>query len=94
VLELKFGALEARFGVALPPQSTEHGSAPTLAEKVPEKTIQAQQQAEALSHEEQEIRLREDQIAELLLTDPLKAEELMENGELMPTGDADGEDTE
>ena len=89
VTRLTFGGLNVSF-VTLPKMEHESVSAETIAEEVLGNTIQAQQQAENLSHEEQGILLREDQIAELLISDPAKAEEMMMYGELEPEGEDDG----
>lgn len=64
------------------------GASPTPEAQVPGQTIQAQQKLEEDSHEEQGIQTREQQIAELMITDPLLAEELMERGELEPIGES------
>lgn len=96
VISFKHGPLEVTFtGFSpakelTPMQAHIFGPAPTPAGKVPEQTIQAQQRAEIASHEEQEIELRERQIAELAITDPLEAERLMELGETEPMGDENG----
>lgn len=90
VATLKCGPLEVSFiHVVKPPPLDPHitGPAPTPAGEVPEQIIQAQQQVEKTSHIEQEIQTRERQVAELMVTDPLLAEQLMEEGELEPAGE-------
>ena len=91
----RMGHLEVYFGVPFlpPPPDGEpyHGVAPTPAAQVPVETIRAQQSAEeAISLEEQEIEAKERRIAELLLTDPLQAEEMMRDGDLEASGEPDG----
>lgn len=90
VSSFKLGALEIVFSpastkiepaTALPQESI--GAAPTPAAEVPEETIRAQTKIEESSIEEQGIQTREEQIAELLITDPLKAEEMMMEGDLI-----------
>lgn len=93
VSSLKLGPLEVVFGarsapplheVTVAPAQASHSEvAHTPAAQVPEKTIQAQAKIEADSIEEQGIQTREEQIAELLITDPLKAEEMMMEGDLI-----------
>lgn len=72
VSHIKYGSAEINFS----------GSAPGPAQPAPQKVIEEQShiQKEVLAKEE--LSTREDQIAELLITDPLLAEELMEMGEL------------
>lgn len=97
VSSLKLGVLEVVFGAqSAPPlpvlaQVSKSGAAPTPAAEVPEETIRAQHQVEQDSIEEQGIQTREEQIAELIITDPLKAEEMMMDGDLLePEGSTDG----
>ncbi len=95
VSTLKCGPLEVSFAglnpAAEPLPLSPHisGPAPTPAGQVPEQIIQAQQQAEIASHIEQEIETREMQVAELMVTNPLLAEQLMEQEELEPAGEFD-----
>jgi hypothetical protein len=87
-LDILFGLVEAKF-----PQATHAGAPPTPGAEVPVETIRAKQiEQEKLSHEEQEIEAKERRIAELMLTDPLQAEEMMRDGDLEPAGDSDGLD--
>lgn len=90
VAKLKFGPLLVVFD---PPEWISHTPAPGPATPVqaPENVILEQQNEEKRSLEEEEINLREQQIAELLVSDPLKAEELMEQGDLVELDD-DGND--
>lgn len=98
VSSLKLGDLEVVFGSVTNdtkqpdpfslPQVPQSGASPTPEAQVPGQTIQAQQRLEEDNHEEQGIQAREEQIAELMVTDPLLAEELMERGELEPIGES------
>ncbi len=92
VSRLRVGQMDISFGpeaeILAPAVPTV--SVTTPAEKVPEEIIRAQKRAETASLEEQEITLREQQVAELLISDPLAAEELMAQGELEPSGEQDG----
>lgn len=97
VSSLKFGPLEVVFGghaaegvLRDSAQAPISGVAPTPATEDAGQIIQAQQQAEQASHEEQEILVREQNYAELVITDPLEAERLMEEGDAEPTGEIDG----
>lgn len=99
-MSLKLGLLEVVFGARSAPlpepltQEPQIGAAPTPAAEVLGKTIQAQEQIEQDSIEEQGIQTREEQIAELLITDPLKAEEMMMEGDLLEPGEStDGNGT-
>lgn len=88
VSSLKLGPLEVEFGARSAPPLPDPalqvhiGAVPPPAAQVPEQTIQAQREIEKLSLEEQGIQTREEQVAELLVTDPLLAEDLMMMGEL------------
>lgn len=92
----KMGPVEILFGIlpaTIPYPQVEHsGAPPTPGAEVPQNTIRAQQEVqEVLSLEEQEIETKERRIAELLIEDPLQAEELMRDGDLEATpGDSDG----
>lgn len=88
VTVLKFGQLEVSF---LPHPTIPGDAAPTPAAVVTGKPTQTQIKAENLSIEEQALALREMQIAELRFTDPLLAEELMEDGELVAGDSTDGD---
>jgi hypothetical protein len=91
---IRFHGLEVEFVQLQELLPIVSGPAPTMPEEVREETIRRQKQAEIASHEEQELQVREDQIAELLLSDPLRAEELMMQGELVSTGEDNGGDQE
>lgn len=80
VYSLKCGPLELSFS----PAKELSAPGPTIPASNPEKIIQEQQEEQKKAIEEEELDTREDQIADLLLTDPAKAEELMEQGELEP----------
>lgn len=94
VLKLEMGSIRVIFsgGVArearLPTEQVPQAASPTPEAQVPGQTIQAQQKLEEESHEEQAVLLREQQIAEMIIEDPLRAEELMEQGELEPIGES------
>lgn len=90
VAELKMPGLEASFFVTLGKTHQISGAGPTIPPLDAEQTIQAQERVEKDSHEEQEIAVREEQIAELLITDPLAAEQLLEEGALMEDEGANG----
>lgn len=74
VAELKFGVLELKFGPAL---SKPTAPGPTIPAFRSENVLQEQQ----IEHEKailsEEIRTREEQVAELMISDPLAAEEMM-----------------
>jgi hypothetical protein len=87
-LKVDFYAPDAREARVVSPESLQVpnvGAPTTPVAEVPGKTIQA----EAEFIEEQGIQTREEQIAELLITDPLLAEEMMESGDLIE-GSTDG----
>lgn len=99
VVVLKYGCLEVRFKGPEPSPlvpSTLTAPGPEIPVESPAHVTQAQTQVEKEALEEQEIAARHQQVAELLLEDPLRAEEMMERGELeLPTpGDVkdDGSD--
>ncbi len=86
-LKVVFSSAGAREALPLDLQVPQAAS-PTPEAQVPGQTIQAQQRLEEESHEEQAVLLREQQIAEMIIEDPLRAEELMEDGELEPIGES------
>lgn len=104
VSAFKCGALEVTFsrsfesvepgGEAAPSPQQNSGATPTPVAQVPEEIIQAQQKAEEASHQEQEIVTREQRYAELVITDPLEAERMMEDGDAEPIGENDGEESD
>lgn len=101
VSELKCGPLEVRFSPAesLSPSTASPakllmGAAPNNAGEVPEETIRAQQRAETASLEQQELELKEQQVAEMILSNPLEAEELLMAGELELGGERENGDDE
>lgn len=87
-LELKFDGLHIRFG-------TKAKDNPPLVEPDPltksnsDAEISEKQHAQLTkdSLEDDELRTREDQLAELLITDPLAAEEMLRNEELEDADD-------
>lgn len=92
VAELKFADLHVRFGrpaeqvVVMDPQGNlstypyvPQAPAPRSGKALSEEQHQ-KQNAEAL--EQEELRTRDQQLAEALVTDPLKYEELLQSGEL------------
>lgn len=85
VIELKFGPLEVRFQ----PKAQSHpkkAPGPIIpAHPEPENILQEQREAEKAELLREEIRTKEDEVDELVLTDPLKYEELIESGELSPS---------
>lgn len=88
VYTLKCGPLELTFHK--PPESPKTAPEPTNSVTNPQDIIEVMKKTEQSSLEKEEILTREEQIAELMLTDPAKAEELMEQGELV----ADSEENE
>ena len=94
VISIKMDGLEACFQA---PVHIAHQAVPATdqAEKDLGDTIRAQQNEEVRSIEEQDLKLKEDRLAELMLTDPFEAEKLMQLGELEPIEDGvDGTDEE
>lgn len=95
VHSIKFGNFEMQIGpkanlgattvVVEPPSTPEKSS-------VAEMTAKQHAEQNAKSIEEIEISMREQQIAELLVTDPLAAERLIESGELHDVDDESGDD--
>lgn len=91
---LKYGVLEVWFrparaeGAPSEPGQEQKVSATTPAEEIQGKPTQVQEQVEQESIEEQGILAREMQIAELRISDPLKAEQMMEEGDLIPSGES------
>jgi hypothetical protein len=77
---LKFGDLQLEFG----PKKIPDASTASRTEIPDEKAI-AQLSKEAL--EDQELALRQEQIDNMLVEDPLRAEELIAQGELVPDDD-------
>lgn len=63
----------------------------TMSGSKPEHILQEQQLEENVELIREEIRTREEQLAELQITDPLKYEDLIERGELSESMDADDE---
>ena len=86
VTELKFGDLHVHFGKAAQMETNQVGSHVDMApDPRAAKEIAGNQIKEAKrSLELDEMRVRNEQISELFLTDPLRAEELLRNGELDP----------
>jgi hypothetical protein len=82
----KLGDLEVHLGVK------PSAPGPAILESHPEKIIQEQIKQEKEAIEDEEIRTKESQIEELLITDPFKAEELILQGDLVPGEDDAGND--
>lgn len=89
VSKLEFGPLKLDFQ---PPVHACVNKAPGPAQpdSNPENILREQEQKSKEAIEEEEIRLREEQIAELWLTNPAEAERLMELGELQPEASTEG----
>lgn len=83
--EFSYGPLSFNFGNRLAPQPARNGP------QKPENVIQEQQNIEKETLLTEELRTKDDQIAELMITNPLLAEELMIEGELE---DSDEDDTD
>lgn len=95
VTKLKLGALELEFE---PPAESRHSKTPAPGPALPEispgNVLQEQQQEETKSFEAEELRTRDEQLAELQLTNPAEYERLLELGEISEEaqeepGDAD-----
>lgn len=94
VTELKLGALSVtlgtppRSGAGVSPRENTESATPATEIAEPNHLLQSRE-----SLTQREVDLREDQIAELLLTDPIEAERMISEGELEEDGDTrDGED--
>lgn len=94
VVTLKCGPLELSYAPALnkSPNADSPASEPTNSVSNPENIIQVQINAEKEALEDEEIRTREAQILELGITDPLKYEELLAQGELSEAEELDQDD--
>lgn len=87
---LKLGPLELDFR---PLERVVPTPAPGPATPVPENVIQAQKQEEEQALLAEEIRTKDQQLAELLLTDPAAYEKMLEDQDLVPETDAtEGDD--
>lgn len=84
VSKLQLGPLLVEFG-----QQNQTSAPSPVKLAFPENVIQEQEKESKNALEAEEINLREQQIAELQLTDPLKFEEMLESGQLEPGGDQD-----
>lgn len=82
VSELRLGELHVRFGSHTEPTQDAASLHPAKATAEPN-----HDQINQETLERDELLLREAQIEELLITDPLRAEELMNQGELKDYGD-------
>lgn len=91
VRELKFAELAVSFGPA-PLVAHFPAPGPEISGQNPENVIQVQTQEEEKTQEEQGLSLRQRQIAELMITDPYHAEQLMQSGELIPPGPGEMDD--
>lgn len=78
VAELEFGALYVTF-VPRPDKVEVFSTIPTLSAR---EIAETQAKLAKKSLELDEMRLRDEQLGELVITDPLKYEELLRNGEL------------
>lgn len=92
VSQLKLGPLEVAFGGPIKSLAEILPPGAAQPETSPENVIQAQHTEERIAHEEQEAATREQQVAELLITDPYLAEQLAEKGELKLPEAGDVED--
>ncbi len=91
VVKLQFGPLLLEFEPAANKRNPTSAPGPAKPEAT-EEVIRAQTTIENNALESEELRTREDQIAELWITDPLKAEEMLANGELDPSDEGESED--
>lgn len=83
--EFVYGPLSFNFGTKKDTQPARNGA------QLPENVIQEQQKIEETTLLSEELRTKEEQIAELLITDPLYAEELIVSGELDQVSEEDEE---
>lgn len=83
VAKLQFGALLVEFNPEAGSRPSHQAPGPAKPE-ASEEVIREQKTAEEAALTEEEIVTREEQIAELWLTDPLRAEEMLESGDLQP----------
>jgi hypothetical protein len=83
VAKLKFGDLEVEFAPKCEPPAPKPDSLPAPAAEI----AAIQEKVEQSSIECDEIALREEQVAEMMLTNPAQAEELLARGELEDDGD-------
>ena len=81
VYELELGPFKARLG-APPVPVLVPGAEPPKSALPPAELVQVQQQVEETSLIDEEIRLKEDQVANLLIEDPLAFEEMLAGSEL------------
>ena len=84
--EFVYGPLSFKFGPKLAPQPARTGPS------VPENVIQEQISIEKDALLSEELQTKEEQIAELMISNPLLAEELMIGGDLESNSDEDLED--
>ena len=89
VSQLKLGSLEVSFGGPITKFELALAPGPIIPATSPENVIQAQHTEERNAHEEQEVAAREQQVAELLITDPYLAEKLAAQGEFELPGPGD-----
>jgi hypothetical protein len=89
VSRLKYRGLEVEFRMPEISEGVPDSGLETYETPVKEITDEQHKAQTALSISEEELFLREQQIADLQLTDPLAAEEMILNGELDDAGDGD-----
>ncbi len=90
ITSLKWGALELDFGEQIKQNGEQVSLSPQRGQTVKAITEKQHKEQTTRSIEDEELLLREQQFAELQLTDPLAAEEMIVNGELSDTtGDDD-----
>ena len=94
-IELKFNGLEIKFGAGKPEPAPSPGESPSQTVQVPavaEMTeIQHTEQTKK-AVEKDELLLREQQMAELMITDPLEYERQVNQGELEDDTDESADD--
>lgn len=83
VSQLKLGPLSLDFQAFQPTRQKPVAPGPAIPDSAPEAVLQEQKAIETQALEREEILTREEQVAELLLTDPAEAERLMELGDLV-----------
>ena len=92
VIELKFGSLYVRFGVAPPPGEADahkFGPKPTPAAEIAE----LQARIEETSLLEAEVSQKEAELAQMFIEDPEQAERMLSEGDLIDDEERDNEET-
>lgn len=91
VAVLKYGSLEMHFAPLAGARYTYPAPGPASPVTEPGNVIQEQAKEEEHALATEEIRTREEQFSELLVTDPLKYEQMLENGDFDTEGSSSDE---